>query len=87
LLCSVSPGEVSDCRFTRPDGKVFLPAEGLGNAEYSYFGDGFRSGDCGLTIHQLQEVDKGWWNCSVTIGAITGATTKSGFLNVLATEG
>jgi hypothetical protein len=83
LLCSVSPGPVSDCRFTRPDGDVFLPAEGLGNADYSYFGDGFRNGDCGLTIHQLQEVDKGWWNCSVT----SGTTTRSGFLNVSATEG
>lgn len=82
LLCSVSPGPVSNCRFIRPDGKVFLPAEGLGNADYSYFGDGFRNGDCGLTIHQLQEVDKGWWNCSVT----SGATMRSGFLNVLDTE-
>ncbi|XP_033610839.1 uncharacterized protein LOC111873065 isoform X3 [Cryptotermes secundus] len=82
LLCSVSPGEISDCRFTRPDGKVFLSAEGLGNADYSYFGDGFRNGDCGLTIHQLKEADKGWWNCLVK----TGAKTKSGFLNVLATE-
>lgn len=83
LLCSVSPGEISDCRFTRPDGKVFLSAEGLGNTDYSYFGDGFRNGDCGLTIHQPKEADKGWWNCLVK----TGAKTKSGFLNVLATEG
>jgi hypothetical protein len=62
---------------------VFLPVEGLGNTQYSYFGDGFRSGDCGLTIHQLQEVDKGWWNCSVT----SGSRTETGFLNVLATDG
>jgi hypothetical protein len=83
LLCSVSQGTVADCRFARPDGKVFLPTEGLGNADYSYFGDGFRNGDCGLTIHQLQEADKGWWTCTVT----SGAATRSGFLDVSAVEG
>jgi len=41
LLCTVYRGPVWDCRFTRPDGLVILPTEGIGNADYSYFGDGF----------------------------------------------
>lgn len=83
LLCRIPLEPVTDCTFTRPDGEVLLPAEGVGNAYYSYFGDGFNDGDCGLTIHQLQEADKGWWECSVTVGA----TRRHGFLNVSATEG
>jgi hypothetical protein len=83
LLCRVTLGPITDCIFKRPDGQVFLVAEGLGNANYSYFGDGFFNGSCGVTIHELQEVDKGWWNCSVT----AGGKTRSGFLNVSATEG
>jgi hypothetical protein len=82
MLCRTFPNPVTDCQFTRPDGKVILPSEGLGNVNYSYFGDGFGNGDCGLTIHQLQEVDKGWWNCSVTVDG----TKTSGFINVSATE-
>lgn len=60
-----------------------IPAEGIGNANYSYFGEGFMNGDCGLTIHTPQAVDNGWWECSVT----AGGTKRSGFLNVSATEG
>jgi hypothetical protein len=69
---------VTDCRFTRPDGAVLLPREGLGNANYSYFGNGFSKGECGLTIHKIQEVDKGLWNCTVS----DRSTQRSGFLNV-----
>ena len=78
LLCSLNPGQVKDCNFTRPDGKVILPSEGIGNADYSYFGDGFMNGECGLTIHKVQEEDKGLWKCTV----YDGATTWSGFMNV-----
>jgi hypothetical protein len=78
LLCTLYPGRVTDCRFTRPDGEVILPSEGIGNAEYSYFGDGFSKGDCGLTIHSVQEKDKGVWKFTVFDGSIT----RSGFLNV-----
>jgi hypothetical protein len=80
LLCTLYPGPVTDCRFTRPDGKVILPEEGIGNAEYSYFGDGFLKGDCGLTIHNVQDKDEGMWNCTVS----DGSTTRSGFLNLSA---
>lgn len=78
LLCQVIPGTVNDCRFTRPDGTFLVPREGLGDADYSYFGDGFSAGDCGLTIHEVQEADKGLWKCSVS----DGTTRWSGFLNV-----
>jgi hypothetical protein len=78
LLCTLYPGPVKDCRFTRPDSKVNLPSEGIGNADYTYFGDGFSEGDCGLKIHNVQDEDKGLWNCTVSDG-----TTRSGFLSVL----
>jgi hypothetical protein len=78
LLCTLYRGPVRDCRFTRPDGRVIIPEEGIGNADYSYFGDGFLRGDCGLTIHDVQETDKGMWNCTVS----DGLTQRSGFLNV-----
>jgi hypothetical protein len=78
LLCSLNAGQVTDCSFTRPDGKVILPSEGIGNANYSYFGDGFENGDCGLTIHKVQEEDKGLWKCTVS----HGLTQWSGFMNV-----
>jgi hypothetical protein len=78
LLCSLYGRQVSDCSFTRPDGKVILPSDGIGNAEYSYFGDGFNKGDCGLTIHKVQDNDKGLWKCTVDYGS----TQRSGFLNV-----
>ncbi|GFG31858.1 hypothetical protein Cfor_09172, partial [Coptotermes formosanus] len=78
LLCSIHPGPVTDCRFTRPDGEVLLPKEGIGNANYSYFGDGFSRGHCGLTIHNVTEEDKGVWKCSVA----HRSTQWSGFLNV-----
>jgi hypothetical protein len=58
LLYSLNPGPVEDCSFTRPDDKVLLPSEGIGNADYSYFGDGFMKVDCGLTIHNVQDKDK-----------------------------
>jgi hypothetical protein len=57
---------------------VLLLNEGIGNANYSYFGDGFSRGHCGLTIHNVQEEDKGVWKCSVS----DGSTRMSGFLNV-----
>jgi hypothetical protein len=78
LLCTLYPEPVTDCRFTRPDGRVILPKEGIGNAEYSHFGDGSLRGDCGLTIHDVQETDKGMWNCTVS----DGSTQRSGFRNV-----
>jgi hypothetical protein len=80
LLCTLYSGPVTECRFTRPDGKVILPTYGIGNADYSYFGDGFSKGDCGLTIHNVQDEDKGLWNCTVS----DGSTRRSGFLNVSA---
>jgi hypothetical protein len=80
LLCTLYPGPVKECRFTRHDGKVILLNEGIGNADYSYFGDGFSEGDCGLTIHNVQDKDKGLWNCTVS----DGSTRRSGFLNVSA---
>jgi hypothetical protein len=57
---------------------VILLNEGIGNANYSYFGDGFSGGHCGLTIHKVQEEDKGVWKCSVS----DWSTQMSGFLNV-----
>jgi hypothetical protein len=72
LLCSLKPGKVEDCSFKRPDGKVILPKEGIGNADYSYFGDGFTKGDCGLTIHKVQDKDKGLWKCTVLTGQHKG---------------
>ena len=77
LLCSLNLRHVIDCNFTRPDGKVILPSEGIGNADYSYFGDGFGKGDCGLTIHKVQEEDEGLWKCTL----YDGSTTWSGFMN------
>jgi len=82
LLCSLNLGQVRDCSFTRPDGKVMLLNEGIGNADYSYYGDGFEKGDCGLTIHNVQEADKGFWKCSV-VDNLTGRQ-MFGFMNVSA---
>jgi hypothetical protein len=79
LLCTLYPGPVTKCTFTRPDGKLIFMNEGIGNADYTYFGDGFSEGDCGLTIHQVQAKDNGLWNCTVS----DGTTTRSGFLSVL----
>jgi hypothetical protein len=78
LLCTLYPGPVTECRFTRPDGKVILLNEGIANADYTFFGDGFKDGECGLTIHNVQDKDKGMWNCTVS----DGPTTRSGFLSV-----
>ena len=80
LLCSVDKTTVVECNFTRPDGRVLLLSEGIGHAGYSYFGDGFGKGDCGLTIHKVQDNDKGMWKCTVS----DGITTRFGFLNVSA---
>jgi len=80
LLCSLNPVSVIDCSFTRPDGKVILPSEGIGNADYSYFGDGFAKGDCGLTIHNVSDEDNGMWKC--TVSEYSTQTQRSGFMNV-----
>ena len=80
LLCSLNPEPVEDCRFTRPDGKVILPSEGIGNVDYSYFGDGFTKGDCGLTIHTVLKEDEGLWKC--TVSDVSTKTKRSGFMNV-----
>ncbi|XP_069702846.1 uncharacterized protein [Periplaneta americana] len=83
LLCSLTPSAaVQDCRFTRPDGEVILPDEGIGNAHYTYFGSGLANGDCGLSIQQVQQVDRGWWNCSLLHGAVQSFS----LLNVSATD-
>lgn len=80
LLCKLNLGMVRDCSFTRPDGKVILLREGIGNANYSYFGDGFTKGECGLTIHKVQEEDKGLWKC--TVYDLSTQEQRSGFMNV-----
>ena len=80
LLCSVYTSPVVECDFTRPDGRVLVLSEGIGHDGYSYFGDGFGNGDCGLTIHKVQDNDKGMWKCAVS----DTLTTRFGFLNVSA---
>jgi hypothetical protein len=78
LLCTLQSEPVTNCRFTRPDGEVILLNDGIGNADYSYYGNGFNKGDCGLTIHRVQEVDRGQWKCTV----FSYAEQRVGFLYV-----
>lgn len=72
------------CRFVRLNGDVgFNLEEGRGNERYRYFGTGFKSHECGITLTRPIAIDKSPWKCIIgietdgetaTIGAILDAS-------------
>nr|CAD7416053.1 unnamed protein product [Timema poppensis] len=69
LLCRMLIGDNSDeasfCRFLHPNGTGLVMTDGVGNSQYSYYGEGLNSKlyrDCGITIHKPTVADNGVWN-------------------------
>lgn len=72
------------CRFLRLIDDVGFHLEmGRGEQRYSYFGNGFEQGECGISIANADENDKSPWKCFIgvdedgelkTIGAIVDGT-------------
>lgn len=73
------------CRFLRlSDDKGFNLEDGLGNGRYSYYGNGFKFHECGISIAHPSAVDKSPWKCFVgvdehgevnTVGAIVDGSS------------
>lgn len=95
LSCKLrnSNKEIKFCRFLRMDDNFgFHVSEGLGTERYSYFGNGFVYGDCGLAIKSPGVYDKSLWKCYLgvevgdetrTIGAILNANNEQNDLEIL----
>nr|CAD7430993.1 unnamed protein product [Timema monikensis] len=93
LLCRMLIGDNSDeasfCRFLHPNGTGLLMTDGVGNGQYSYYGEGLNSKlyrDCGITIHKPTVADNGVWNCYIywneklRIGRLQVNTLNDGFI-------
>nr|CAD7573124.1 unnamed protein product [Timema californicum] len=93
LLCRMLIGDNSDeasfCRFLHPNGTGLLMTDGVGNTQYSYYGEGLNSKlyrDCGITIHKPTVADNGVWNCYIywneklRIGRLQVNTLNDGFI-------
>lgn len=64
------------CRFLRLNDDVgFNLEEGGGNEAYRYFGNGFATLECGISIRQPNENDKSMWKCFVGIEVKNKTTT------------
>ncbi|XP_068081438.1 uncharacterized protein [Anabrus simplex] len=71
MYCNLrySDKKVSFCRFLRLDDQVgFHLSDGLGSGKYSYFGNGLRAGDCGMTIEKPSGADYTKWQCILGVG-------------------
>ncbi|CAG2063322.1 unnamed protein product, partial [Timema podura] len=75
--------------FSTLTGRVILMTDGVGNSQYSYYGEGLNSKsyrDCGITIHKPTVADNGVWNCYIywneklRIGRLQVNTLNDGFV-------
>lgn len=67
ILCSFGR-PVERCRFITPIGDTFRLPDGGSRGKFQYFGNGFTSGQCGITITNLEKNDEGTWRCSLDVG-------------------
>nr|CAD7194682.1 unnamed protein product [Timema douglasi] len=89
MLIGDNSDEASFCRFLHPNGTGLLMTDGVGNSQYSYYGEGLNSKlyrDCGITIHKPTVADNGVWNCYIywneklRIGRLQVNTLNDGFI-------
>lgn len=90
MACNLvqSTKKLSFCRFQRlSDGRGFNVQPAQGSSRYSYWGNGFAAGECGLTVSGPNDLDRSTWKCFVgydrqgTMGAILDASTVPTKLN------
>lgn len=60
--------EMKFCRFLRlNDDKGYNLEEGRGDEDYYYFGAGFKSHECGISISKPTEKDRSIWKCFIGV--------------------
>lgn len=69
LLCKLenSDRQIKVCRFLRLADYYALNVDnGLGSDRYRFHGMGLADGECGITIDNPKDEDKGLWKCFIT---------------------
>ncbi|KAF7285879.1 hypothetical protein GWI33_009359 [Rhynchophorus ferrugineus] len=69
------------CRVEIPGWKTFNLNKGKTSAEVSYYGEGLETGQCGFTIHQVQELNNGELKC--TLGISSEAQESIGTMSLI----
>lgn len=58
---------IKACRFLRLTDNYALNVDnGLGSEHFRFYGQGLEDGECGVSIENPQQADKGLWKCFIT---------------------
>ncbi|XP_043270565.1 uncharacterized protein [Venturia canescens] len=89
LLCRTGVSSLKFCTFIRPDKYTINLPVGVGNENYSYYGDGYKDdtesryyADCGITIHNPSDDDFGLWNCEMGVQQGNSVETRGTVIEV-----
>lgn len=80
LLCKLENSDrmIKVCRFLRlTDNYALNVDDGLGSDQYRFYGKGLMDGECGISIENPQQADKGLWKCFVTTLIIIAEKPKT----------
>lgn len=60
--------KITFCRWLRLNDETgFNLEDGRGDTRYSYFGDGFKSLECGISVANADQNDKSPWKCFIGV--------------------